>query len=95
MTEIEDGWFAFKVVWGLLVTIIGFLSMKTIARVDKLEETRVQKEDHERVSAQARDDHQRAIARLEDALRDTRAEMHAGFNRVFTRLDEFADRFAG
>ena len=95
MSEIEDGWFAFKIVWGLFLTIVGAVSMKTISRVDKLEETRVPKEDYERVTAQVRDDHLRNIARVEESIKDLRAEMQTGFNRVFTRLDEFADRFAG
>ena len=95
MSEIEEGWAAAKIVWGLLVTIIGALSVKTLNRVDKLEETRVPKEDYERVTAQVRDDHLRNIARVEESIKDLRAEMQTGFNRVFTRLDEFADRFAG
>jgi hypothetical protein len=95
MSEIEDGWFAFKIVWGLFLTIVGAVSMKTIGRVDKLEETRVQKEDHEREVARVRDDHLRNIARVEESIKDLRTEMQTGFNRVFTRLDEFADRFAG
>jgi hypothetical protein len=95
VNEITDGWLAFKAVWGLLVTGVGFVSIKTLSRVDKLEETRVQKEDHERTVARVQMEHQRNVDRLEKSVADLRTEMHTGLNRIFGRLDEISDRIQG
>lgn len=95
MSEVVDGWFAAKALWGLMVSGAGFLAVKTMSRVDKLEETRVQKEDHERTVARVQAEHQRNNDRVENSVSDLRNEMHTGFNRIFTRLDEISDRIQG
>jgi hypothetical protein len=92
MNELTDGWEAFKGLWGLVMTGVGVLAMRQIGRIDKLEETRVGKEDHEREVTRVRDEHQRNVDRLEKSVSEVRTEMQAGFNRIFTRLDEIADR---
>jgi hypothetical protein len=92
VNEVLDGWEAFKGLWGLVVTGVGVWTMRQIGRIDKLEETRVPKEDHQREVDHLRAEHQRNIERVEQSLTELRAETQAGFNRVFTRLDEIADR---
>jgi hypothetical protein len=52
----------------------------------------VPKADHERALDRMREDHQRNIDRVEKSLSDLRIETQTGFNRIFTRLDEIADR---
>jgi hypothetical protein len=92
VNEVLDGWEAFKGLWGLAMTGVGVWAMRQIGRIDKLEETRVPKEDHQREVDRLRAEHQRNIERVEQSLIELRAETQAGFNRVFTRLDEIADR---
>lgn len=92
MSEMIDGWAAAKSLWGLLLTVVGAISVRTMTRVDKLEETRQLKDDHEREITRLREDHQRNVDRLERSVTELRAEMQAGFNRIFTRFDEIADR---
>ena len=87
-----DGWTAFKTLWGVTITGMGAIAMRQVGRIDKLEATRVQKEDHDREVARVRDEHQHNVNRLERSITELRAETHAGFNRIFTRLDEIADR---
>jgi hypothetical protein len=92
MSDMIDGWEAFKILWGLAMTGVGAMAMRQIKRIDKLEETAVGKEDHKLEVTRLREDHQRNVDRVEKSTDSLRAEMQNGFSRIFTRLDEIADR---
>jgi hypothetical protein len=92
MSDMINGWEAFKTLWGLVMTGVGVLAVRQMNRIDKLEETAVAKEDHKLEVTRLREDHQRNVDRVEKSTDALRAEMQNGFNRIFTRLDEIADR---
>ena len=89
-----DGWQAAKALWGIVVTGLSVLGLRQMDRIDKLEESRVPKTDHEKEIERLRADHQRTSDELKTALREQRQETQAHFTRVFQRLDEIADRVA-
>jgi phage-related minor tail protein len=92
VSELLDGWAAAKGIWALFISGAGVIAVRQMNRIDKLEEASVPKADHERALDRMREDHQRNIDRVEKSLSDLRIETQTGFNRIFTRLDEIADR---
>lgn len=90
-----EGWTVAKVAWGLLVSVAGWVGIRQVARIDSLEETRVEKKVHEDEITRVRTEHQRSIDDVKAALRDHRQEVATNFERIFDRLDTIADRIKG
>ncbi len=84
-------WDAVRGLWAALMTLLAWLGLRQVDRIDKLEASRVQKEEHEKEIQRLREELQRVIERFDNSLQQHRAETQSSFNRVFDRLDEIAD----
>lgn len=87
-----DGWSALKWLWGAVMSLLGYLGLRQVARIDALEAGRVEKSAHDREVEHIRAEQQRTADELKASLRDHRQETQLAFARVFQRLDDIADR---
>lgn len=87
-----DGWSALKWLWGAVMSLLGYLGLRQVARIDALEAGRVEKSAHDREVEHIRAEQQRTADELKASLRDHRHETQTAFARVFQRLDDIADR---
>lgn len=87
-----DGWSALKWLWGAMMSVLGYLGLRQVSRIDALEASRLEKSAHDREVERIRAEHQRSSDELKTSLRDHRHETQQSFNRVFQRLDDIADR---
>lgn len=84
-------WDAVRGLWAALMTLLAWLGLRQVDRIDKLEASRVEKAEHEKEMSRLREEQQRVIDRFEHSLQQHRTETQSAFNRVFDRLDEIAD----
>ncbi len=88
-------WDIFKFLWGAIVSVLGWLGLHQIGRINKLETTRVAKEEHEKELKRIQEELRRTVERVDESLAEHRSETQSAFARVFQRLDTLADRIAG
>lgn len=86
-----SGWEAARALWAIVMSVLAWLGIRQIDRIDKLEVSRVEKTEHEKEIIRLREEQQRVIDRFDSSLQQHRVETQAAFNRVFDRLDEIAD----
>lgn len=72
-----DGWTVAKSAWGILVTILGVMSMRQVKRIDDLEKTSASKKELEHLES-----------RVSDEMTDLRQERRDRDDRLDQRLDE-------
>ena len=89
-----NDWEVLKVIWGMVLSLLAWLGIVQIKRIDRLETTRVAKEEHEKELQRIQDDLRRATERVEESLSEHRNETQSAFARVFQRLDALADRIS-
>ena len=87
-----DGWSALKWLWGAMMSVLGYLGLRQVSRIDALEASRIEKSAYEREVERFRGEQQRTADQLAASLRDLRHETQTAFARVFQRLDDIADR---
>lgn len=85
-------WDVLRYIWGGLLSVLGWLGLKQMARIERLENSRVEKVQHERELEHIQNETQKAIARVEVSLSEHRSETSAAINRILQRLDQVADR---
>lgn len=81
MMQDLTGWDAAKGVWAALVSILAWLGIRARNDLDALKDEAVQKKDHER-----------AVDRIESALKEHRTETNTRLDRIFERIDTLSDR---
>lgn len=62
--------------WGVVVSLLGLLGVSVRSDVEKLKDQSVR-----------RDDHEKAIDRIESMMREHRAESRESFTRIFDALE--------
>jgi hypothetical protein len=94
-----DGWTVARYVWGLLVTLLGVITMRQVKRIDELERKSATRADvksrFEALQgsiADAKDEAVRTRQELREDMREHRAESREMLGRIFERLDASSDR---